>query len=174
MQKPPMYSAIKVDGKKLYEYAREGISIDDPTREIEIFDIKLLEYNLNEIRIEVKCSKGTYIRTLCEDIAQKLGTVGYMKALIRIEVNKFVIEDAITLDELEIQKEQIQMMPAFITMEKCFNDLPKIEIPNKIKYLNGQLQNVELSDGIYNIYFEGEYIGIGVVKNNILKRDIVI
>ena len=84
------------------------------------------------------------------------------------------IEDAITLDELEIQKEQIQMMPAFITMEKCFNDLPKIEIPNKIKYLNGQLQNVELSDGIYNIYFEGEYIGIGVVKNNILKRDIVI
>ena len=116
MQKPPMYSAIKVDGKKLYEYAREGISIDVPTREIEIFDIKLLEYNLNEIRIEVKCSKGTYIRTLCEDIAQKLGTVGYMKALIRIEVNKFVIEDAITLDELEIQKEQIQMMPAFITM----------------------------------------------------------
>ena len=77
-QVPPMYSAIKVNGKKLYEYARKGQTIEIKPREIEIYAIELLNINNNEITFRVHCSKGTYIRTLCEDIAEKLETVGYM------------------------------------------------------------------------------------------------
>lgn len=75
MQIPPMYSAIKVNGKKLYEYAREGTKIDIEPRKIIIYEIELISYKADEIKYKVKCSKGTYIRTLCEDIAEKLGTV---------------------------------------------------------------------------------------------------
>lgn len=174
MQKPPMYSAIKINGKKLYEYAREGIEVEVPEREIEIFDIKLLDYNVDEIKFEVKCSKGTYIRTLCEDIAEKLGTIGYMEILTRIEVDRFNIVDAITLDELESSKDKIQELPAFITMEKYFNNLKRIDLNEKMKYLNGQLLPFELEDGIYNVYVGEEYLGIGIIKDKKLKRDIVI
>lgn len=75
MQIPPMYSSIKINGKKLYEYARKGINVNVEPRKINIFEIKLLNCNVDEIKYKVKCSKGTYIRSLCEDIAKKLGTV---------------------------------------------------------------------------------------------------
>jgi len=174
LQKPPMYSAIKINGKKLYEYAREGIEIEVPSREIEIYEVELIEYSIDEVTFEVKCSKGTYIRTLCEDISQKLDTVGYMKSLRRIEVDRFKIEDAITLDELNDNREKIQELPAFVTMEECFSFLPTIQLQDKTKYLNGQLLNFDLVDGIYNVYEKNKYIGIGIVKNKKLKRDIVI
>ena len=89
-QKPPIYSAIKVNGKKLYEYARKGQQVEIPTRNIEIYSIELIKINKKEKTIEfiVKCSKGTYIRSLCEDIATKLGTIGYMKELKRLEVDR--------------------------------------------------------------------------------------
>ena len=107
-QVPPMYSAIKVNGKKLYEYARSGKNIQVEPREIEIYSLELIKVELdkNEITYKVHSSKGTYIRTLCEQIAEKLGTVGYMKDLERIQVGKFKIEDSITIEELEnnIQK----------------------------------------------------------------------
>ena len=98
-QFPPKYSAIKVNGKKLYEYARENKDIEIKPREIEIYSIKILyiNYDENEIDFEVSCSKGTYIRTLCEDIAKKLETCGYMKELKRIRVNNFKIENSISL-----------------------------------------------------------------------------
>ena len=94
-QVPPMYSAIKVNGKKLYEYARKGQTIEIKPREIEIYGIELLNINNNEITFRVHCSKGTYIRTLCENIAEELETVGYMKELKRIEVGEFNIKNAI-------------------------------------------------------------------------------
>ncbi|MCL2384146.1 MAG: tRNA pseudouridine(55) synthase TruB [Oscillospiraceae bacterium] len=83
-QIPPSYSAVKVNGKKLYEYAREGKDVEVKPRDIEIYDIELKSISGNEITFETSCSKGTYIRVLCEDIAEKLGTVGYMKELQRI------------------------------------------------------------------------------------------
>ena len=106
-QKPPIYSAIKVNGKKLYEYARKGQQVEIPTRNIEIYSIELIKINKKEKTIEfiVKCSKGTYIRSLCEDIETKLGTIGYMKELKRLEVGIFKIEDSITIEEL---KEKIE------------------------------------------------------------------
>ena len=93
IQVPPIYSAIKVNGKKLYEYAREGKTVEIKGRDIEIYDMKLLEINLKEAEIifEISCSKGTYIRTVCENLAEKLDTVGYMKELRRIKVGDFEI-----------------------------------------------------------------------------------
>lgn len=90
-QTPPIYSAIKVDGKKLYEYARSDKKVEIPVRDIEIYNIKLLNTipSDNVFVFEVECSKGTYIRSLCEDIAEKLGTVGYMKELERVVVRRF-------------------------------------------------------------------------------------
>lgn len=173
-QIPPMYSAIKINGKKLYEYARKGQTIEIEPREIEIYNIILnkIDKQENEIQFKVSCSKGTYIRSLCEDIAQKLGTIGYMKELNRTKVGNFCIDQSITLEELENNKELIKSK--IITMHKLFFELPKIivkEIDIK-KFLNGVNLKLEKEDGIYNIYGK-EYIGLGIIKNKILKRDII-
>lgn len=174
-QIPPMYSAIKIDGKKLYEYAREGKKVDVEPRDIEIYDIKLLSINELEIEFEVSCSKGTYIRSLCEDIAQKLGTIGYMSSLNRILVDRFSIEEAIDFETLEKMKDNVENK--LITMEDVFSSLDKIKLNNRKKelFLNGVMLTFPLNDGIYNIYdVEENYIGLGTVKNNLLKRDIII
>ena len=93
-QIPPMYSALKVNGKKLYELAREGKVIERKARPVKILDIQILEIDLPKVRMEVSCSKGTYIRTLCHDIGEKLGCGGCMESLIRTRVSTFRIEDA--------------------------------------------------------------------------------
>ncbi len=179
MQTPPIYSAIKINGKKLYEYAREGIDVEIPPREIEIFEICLEEFDKENktIKFSVKCSKGTYIRTLCEDISKKLGTVGYMKDLERIQVEDFFIEDAITFEELEENKDNAEFIKSkLISVEKVFNNLENIKLTKRKEelYLNGVRLTFELEDGIYNIYTQDDkYIGIGIVKDKLLKRDVV-
>lgn len=174
-QIPPMYSAIKIDGKKLYEYARQGIEVKVEPRDIELYKLNLLSIIGDEIEFEVSCSKGTYIRVLCEDIAKTLGTIGTMSCLNRTVVDKFVISDAITFEELESNKEHIESK--LIKMEEVFKDLPRLDI-NKRKeelFLNGVMLTFEYPDGIYNIYnFNHEYLGTGTIKNNLLKRDIII
>lgn len=174
-QIPPMYSAIKVNGKKLYEYAREGKEVKVEPRDIEIYDIKLINIDNLEIEFEVSCSKGTYIRTLCEDIAVALGTVGYMSYLNRVVVDKFTIDTAIDFETLEKIKDTAQ--DKLITMEEVFSNLEKINLSNRKKelFLNGVMLTFNLDDGIYNIYdFTNSYIGLGIIKNNLLKRDIII
>ncbi len=171
-QVPPMYSAIKVNGKKLYEYARKGQTIEIKPREIEIYGIELLNINNNEISFKVHCSKGTYIRTLCENIAEKLETVGYMKELKRIEVGEFNIKNAITLKELESKKGK-----ALISIEEFLKDKQLINLNSKkVKlFLNGVNLEFKLEDGIYRIYNEkNEFIGTGTIKSNVLKRDIIV
>ena len=161
-QKPPIYSAIKVNGKKLYEYARKGQQVEIPTRNIEIYSIELIKINKKEKTIEfiVKCSKGTYIRSLCEDIATKLGTIGYMKELKRLEVGIFKIEDSITIEEL---KEKIEKNEKYIiSIEEFFSKKKRI----KLDYKN--------LDDIYRIYSQNKFIGIGKVENQSLKRDIIL
>lgn len=172
-QTPPMYSAIKIDGKKLYEYAREGKEVEVPEREIEIYDIKLLKANDGEIEFMVSCSKGTYIRVLCEDIARALGTIGTMSSLRRTIVDKFSIDDAYTFEELENSKDNESIL---IKMEDIFNDIDEINLNSKKLelFLNGVKLSVELEDGLYNIYSDNKYIGLGIVKNKLLKRDVVI
>lgn len=176
-QIPPMYSAIKVNGKKLYSYAREGIKIEIEPRSIEIYNIELMNINKEEkqISFRVSCSKGTYIRSLCEDIAEKLGTVGYMKDLKRTKVGDFEIKEAITIEELK-EKFEKNNFSDMITIENIFKDMPEIELnENNIKqYLNGVKIVERNQDGIYRIYYKNEFNGIGIVKDNKLKRDLVI
>ena len=100
-QKPPIYSAIKVNGKKLYEYARNGEEVEIKERDIEIMMIELIDFSNNEIVFDVECSKGTYIRSLCVDIAKKLGYPGHMFHLERRQAGRFLITDCITLEQLE-------------------------------------------------------------------------
>ncbi len=176
-QIPPIYSAIKVNGKKLYEYARSREEVEIPKRRIKIYSIKLLNIDKEnlEIDFEVSCSKGTYIRVLCENIAEKLETVGFMKSLIRTKVDNFKLEDAITLEELE--KEDANLLESkLIKMQDLFSNLPKINLDERKKelFLNGTLLKFNLNDGIYNIYSENIYIGIGIIKEKSLKRDIIL
>jgi len=178
-QVPPMYSAIKVKGKKLYELARKGEKIEVEPREITIYDIKvnLIDMKNNEIFFTVKCSKGTYIRSLCNDIAVKLQTCGYMKELNRKQVGTFNIKEAITLEELEENKDNKEYLKEkIIGIEDFFKDNGEIVLDNKKLelFLNGVKINSENSDGLYNIYNKGKYIGIGKVYKNQLKREIVI
>lgn len=178
-QTPPIYSAIKVDGRKLYEYARKGQSVEIRPREIEIYNIKLLELDKENKRIQfqVQCSKGTYIRTLCEDIATKLNTVGYMKELQRTQVGEFLIENSITIDDLKEHKDDIQWInEQFIDIEEFFSSKKDIELSNKKLelFLNGVKLTYEIEDGIYRIYNNSKFVGTGIVSNHLLKRDIVL
>lgn len=179
-QIPPMYSAIKVNGKKLYEYARQGIDVELKPRNIEIYDIKLISIDEKELEIEfeVSCSKGTYIRVLCENIAEKLNTVGTMISLKRIEVENFKIKDSIDFETLEKNKDNKDFLQSkLFTMEMLFSNYDKIILNSKknVLFLNGTLLTFNLEDGIYNIYDENKnYIGLGIIKNKLLKRDVII
>lgn len=178
-QVPPMYSAIKVKGKKLYEYARKGQVVELKPRKIEIYDIELIGVNSTKKQIEFKvsCSKGTYIRSLCEDIAKKIETVGYMCELQRIQVGEFNIHNSVTIDELERQQENKEWIESsLISIESIFQQQPAIELEDKkLKlFLNGVQLTRKEQDEIYRIYNKSQFIGTGVIKNNLLKRDIII
>lgn len=194
LQKPPMYSAIKVNGKKSYEYARKNEKVEVKSRQIEIYKMELIKLDLKEniIKFKVRCSKGTYIRTLCEDIAEKLNTYGYMKELQRTEVGDFKIENAITIGELEelvnenklkdkINEEALNIVNSkdrkyFIKIEELFMDKKIINLDEDLlnKFLNGVMIKNNNIDGIYRIYNKNNYIGIGVNKNQKLKRDVIV
>lgn len=163
-QIPPMYSAIKINGKKLYELAREGIEIERQARDIEIYDINNISQDKDILKFSVACSKGTYIRTLCEDIAEKLGTVATMINLKRIKNGNFDIQNAIDLDLISEEK--------IIPIEKLFDK--EIDVTNDLKkLLNGIDIVVEKPDGLYKLYTD-KFIGIGRVNRNILKREIIL
>lgn len=175
-QVPPIYSAIKVNGKKLYEYARAGKQVELKARKIEIYDIKLLEYKPQEAEVifEIACSKGTYIRTVCEDIAKKLNTVGYMKELRRIKVGDFAIGNTIEIDTLKNEPEKLEI--SIISIETFFKEKEKLELSNKELqlFLNGVKLANNNKDELYRIYNNNQFIGLGIVENNRLKRDVII
>ena len=172
-QIPPIYSAIKINGKKLYEYARSGEEIKIEPRIIEIYNLELIHIDVQNKTIEfrVECSKGTYIRTLCEAIAEKLGNIGYMKELKRTQVGEFKIENSIKIEELENSLNKY-----FISIESYFKNNNNIQLEDKKLqlFLNGVKLSYKLTDGIYKIYNKEKFIGLGTIKNNLLKRDIII
>ncbi len=177
-QIPPIYSAIKVNGKKLYEYARKGQEVELKPRQIEIYSIQLVGINEKEkqISFKVKCSKGTYIRSLCEDISKKLGTVGYMKELNRLQVGEFYIKDAVTISEMK-EKIEAGNLESIITIEEIFKNNPQIQLEQEQiePYINGVKINTEKTNGVYRIYKpNGTFIGLGIIENSKLKRDLVI
>lgn len=137
----------------------------------------MLNIQNEEIEFEVQCSKGTYIRTLCENIAENLDTVGYMKELNRVTVGEFDIEDSITLEELEENKDNIDFLKSkIIKLEKLVGDKEIIKLNDKKLqlFLNGVNLSFNTKDEIYRIYNNDKFIGTGTVKNNLLKRDIII
>ena len=171
-QIPPIYSAIKVNGKKLYDYARKGEKVEIQPRQIEIYNMELIKIDVQNKTVEfrVHCSKGTYIRTLCENIAEKLSTVGYMKELNRTRVGEFSIDDSITIEDL-----QNGNYNNFITVEDYFKNYKNINLNEKKLQLllNGVQLTWNFEDGIYRVYCDNKFIGIGTIKNNLLKRDII-
>lgn len=174
-QIPPMYSAIKVNGKKLYEYARKGQKVDIKSRKVNIYSTELLSIDKEnkEIEFRVSCSKGTYIRTLCEKIAERLKTVGTMSYLNREKVGDFEIKQAVKINEL-LENFDIKKL---ISIEKFFEDKDKIELSahSYVAFFNGVKLLTDNKDGIYRIYnINNNFIGVGIVKNGILKRDVVI
>ena len=177
-QNPPMYSAIKVKGKKLYEYARKGQTIEVEPRDIEIYQMSLENILLQEkqIKFTVSCSKGTYIRTLCEDIAKKLGTIGYMKELERTQVGEFWLQDAITIEELKQKSQSGQLQELILSLEQVLSKKETIILePKSLKLL---LHGVKLEgnwkEGTYLIYNqEKEFIGTACAKQGMLKREVI-
>lgn len=179
IQTPPIYSAIKVKGKKLYEYARNNMEVEIPKREIEIYSIQLVEFNSesNQIKFSVECSKGTYIRSLCEDIAGKLGTVGYMIELDRVRAGEFDIKQAVTIEEVQKFKDNDEWLNSnIITLEDLLKNNESINIDNTHmdKFLNGVKIYIVKPNGIYSVYCDGKFIGSGIVENNRMKRDVII
>ena len=180
-QVPPMYSAIKVNGKKLYEYARSGKTVEIASREIEIYELKLLNINENmkTITYEIHCSKGTYVRTVCENIAERLGTVGYMLDLQRTMVGDFKLEDAITVEELEKNFSDKEFVSTKLTsVEDFFANKDEVSLnTNKMSlFLNGVMLDVQCCrDNYVRVYDENKrFVGIGQVLEGKLKRKIVL
>ena len=165
-QIPPMYSAIKVNGKKLYELARKGITIEREAREITIYSIDNILINKPSISFDVKCSKGTYIRSLCYDIGNKLNCGATMTELTRKNNGSFSIEDSINIDELNNDNISNFIIP----MERALGSYKKFIIEDKFCNLliNGvciadpQLLNKVIDDNIYRVFSkEDELIGLG-------------
>lgn len=125
-QIPPMYSALKVNGKKLYELARAGREIERQARPVEILDICVEEIALPRVTMRVTCSKGTYIRTLCYDIGRKLGCGGCMERLLRTRVDRFCLEDSLTLSQIEALRDQGRVEQYVVPVDAIFLDLPKL------------------------------------------------
>ncbi len=127
------------------------------------------------ITIKVKCSKGTYIRSLCEDISTKLGTVGTMQNLMRTIVDEFKIEESISIDEVK-EKEISYIESKFISIEQAFSKIPEIMLDTKRTkhFLNGVKITQNNIDGVYRIYENNEFLGLGLIENKLLKRDVII
>lgn len=163
-QVPPIYSAIKVNGKKLYEYARNNEKVEIEPRDIDIYSLELLSFEKNEIKIRTHCSKGTYIRSLCVDIASALGYPGVMSSLIRTKSGHFALEDCITLEDLEQNPNQC------IPIEEAFKDFKSLIIEDEKIVYHGKTISSSLKGQVAIKNKEGKILAIyEQVGKNTLK-----
>ena len=170
-QKPPMYSAVQVNGKRLYDLAREGIEVDRPSRKITVFSLELLDFDgeANTAEFEVKCSKGTYIRTIFHDIGEVLGCGAALTALRRISANGYTADQCITMDDAQRFTDDGTLLSHLLPVHTAFAHLPKLEV--------GEWQGRMLSNGVplslkklgkldpvsYTIWYNGNFLGVGTV-----------
>jgi tRNA pseudouridine55 synthase len=162
-QVPPMYSALKHQGKKLYELARAGITVERPARRIQIFALNLLSYNAEQVVLDVACSKGTYIRSLAEDIGQRLGSCATVTALRRISAGAFNIAQAYTLAQLQ-SMEKAQLLNALLAVDLPLSDLPAVNLSVEQSKCILQGQQISLTDlqaGLVRIYCHTAFLGLG-------------
>ena len=170
-QIPPMYSALKVNGKKLYELAREGKTVERKSRKVTIYQIHIKKIQLPRVRMEVTCSKGTYIRTLCHDIGNRLGTGGCMEELTRTKVGRFELKDSLKLEELSDLAQNGRLEDALIPLDQMFSELQSVVPAEKYisKAYNGNdfFKNQLSEDGKFcsgekvRVYdAQGHFIGV--------------
>ena len=168
-QVPPMYSALKVNGQKLCELARKGKEVERQPREIEIFELTLLEFSDNTARLRVRCSKGTYIRTLCKDIGEACGCGGCMQELRRIQAGEYTIGEAVPLQTLLDTENPEQYLR---TVDTMFRNYPEVKLTaNQEKRCRcGNQFSVKLADGTYRAYSaEGEFLMLAKVENGVMS-----
>ena len=182
MQTPPIYSAIRYKGKRLYEWAREGTYIKPKARQVTIYDIELLQFSSpDSFLFKVECSKGTYIRSLCRDIGQKLGCGAYMSFLLRTQTGIFSIDNSFTLDEIKHYHDRGKIDKIFTSIDEALADLDYVIVddgqferlingsPIQIKHIKNSsfFMATELTmNDYFKIYCKNKFIGIGFLQIN--------
>ena len=169
MQVPPMYSALKINGQKLVDLARKGKTVERQPREIEIFQLDCVEFSGNTARLTVRCSKGTYIRTLCKDIGEALGCGGCMAALRRVQAGEYTIGEAVALQELLETSEPEKYLRS---VDSMFAAYPSQQLSPKQEKCcrNGAAFSIQLPDGTYRCYSkDGEFLSLSKVESGIMS-----
>jgi tRNA pseudouridine55 synthase len=168
-----MHSAIKVDGVPLYKMARKGIEIERKSRTVRISRIELLQHEGDEVEIEVFCSKGTYIRTIADDLGERLGCGAHIIALRRIQAGKFREQQCISIDELQRIKESDGIAGIdkyLVAMDEAVGDLPEVRLPSItadcVKHGQAVLVRHLPAEGLVRLYDEEEFIGIGAIDDD--------
>jgi tRNA pseudouridine55 synthase len=172
-QIPPMYSAVKIGGKKLYELARKGQNVERKPREIVIHQLELQRFDGKTAQLRVMCSKGTYIRTLCHDIGASLGVGGCLSSLRRTRAGRFSIADCVTLEEIQQAREQGTLMALLRPVDSLFAQYPALYLGEKeaLRCKNGA-ENVipGMPDGNYRVYGpKNEFLMLGESQNGVLR-----
>ena len=169
MQVPPMYSALKVNGQKLYDLARRGKEVERQPRPITIHELTLLGMEAEGVRLRVRCSKGTYIRTLCKDIGQALGCGGCMAELRRVAAGEYTAQEAVPLQELlETENPEQYLRP----VDSMFRNYPQVTLSEKqeTRCRNGNSFSVQMADGTYRAYSrEGEFLMLAKVESGVMS-----
>ena len=168
-QIPPMYSALKVNGQKLCDLARKGVEVERKSRTITIFELECLEFTGQTARLRVRCSKGTYIRTLCKDIGQALGCGGCMESLRRIQAGEYTIDEAVPLDALLETEDPGQYLR---TVDTMFRNDPAVTLTAKqeLRCRNGNSFSIALADGKYRAYSEnGAFLMLAQVDGGVMS-----
>ena len=165
MQVPPMYSALKVNGQKLYDLARKGKTVERQPRPITIHELTLLSMEADGIHLRVRCSKGTYIRTLCKDIGEALGCGGCMAALRRVTAGEYTIAESVPLERLlETETPEAFLRP----VDSMFRNFPGVELTEKqeARCRNGNSFTLNIADGTYRAYSRsGEFLALSKAEN---------
>ena len=169
MQVPPMYSALKVNGQKLCDLARKGRTVERQPREIEIFELTLLEFGGDTARLRVKCSKGTYIRTLCKDIGEALGCGGCMAELRRVQAGEYTIDEAVPLQTLlDAENPEEYLRP----VDTMFRNYPEVTLSanQEKRCRNGNSFSMQLEPGTYRAYSKaGEFLMLAKVEDGVMS-----
>lgn len=177
MQIPPMFSAVKIDGKRLYKLARQGIEVDRPPRKATIYEIKLLSYNQEDScgELEIHCSQGTYVRTIIHDLGEMLGVGGVMTSLVRTKSGIFTLLDCITIEEVQKYHEDGTLGSRLLPIDEAlagYNDINLDEKQSKMFYNGIRLDSTRISgcnsrSGMYRIFdSEGNFMAVGEIDND--------
>ena len=177
-QIPPMYSAIKVNGQKLYDLARNGVEIERKVRKVNIYEFELLEYEFPKAKFKITCSKGTYIRTLIDDLGDKLGSFAYVDSLCRSKVGDFFIENSVKSQDL-LSMDKDQLLSKLKPVDFALSSYKKVALPNTYykQAINGMTMLVEnyYGDELVRVYIGDEFIGLAKSSigndRNFLKMD---